>query len=281
MIEAGHYYDLEVVKSVDFGLYLNAEGQEILLPRRFVPQDAAIGDTVHVFVYHDNEDRLIATTQKPVATVGEFALMKCVGKTEHGAFLEWGIMKDVFVPLSNMVNRMQPQEHYLIYLYIDERTGRVTGTEKIQRFLSNDHLTVKEDETVDLIAWQQTDIGYKMIINNRHTGVLHFSDVFRDLQYGERLKGYIRKIRPENKIDVSIGEKGYRKVTTETDRLLELLREHNGYLPYNDKSSPEEIYNFFGVSKKTFKMTVGSLYKDRKVELTQTGIKLIDDNQQK
>lgn len=281
MIEAGHYYELEVVKSVDFGLYLNAEGQEILLPRRFVPKDAAIGDTVRVFVYHDNEDRLIATTQEPVATVGELALMKCVGKTEHGAFLEWGIMKDVFVPLSNMVNRMQPQEQYLIYLYIDERTGRVTGTEKIQRILSNDVLTVKEDETVDLIAWQQTDIGYKMIINNRHTGVLHFSDVFRDLQYGERLKGYIRKIRPENKIDLGIGEKGYRKVTTETERILELLRENSGYLPYNDKSSPEEIYNFFGVSKKTFKMTVGALYKDRKVELTQTGIKLLDDNQQK
>lgn len=274
MIEAGHYYTLKVVKKVDFGLYLDAEGTEVLLPTRFVPRGLQEGEEVTVFIYHDNEDRLIATTQKPFATVGEIALMKCVGKTQHGAFLEWGIMKDVFVPLSNMKARMQEGGSYLVLLYIDEMTGRVTATEKIERFLSNDILTVKENDTVDLIAWLQTDIGYKMIINNKHTGVLHFSDVFRDLQYGEKLRGFIKKIREENKIDLGLGEKGYKRVGSETDRILQLLEEHNGYLPYNDKSSPEEIYTFFGVSKKTFKMAVGALYKERKIELTQTGIKL-------
>lgn len=276
MIEAGHYYTLKVVKTVDFGLYLDAEGQEILLPKRFVPRDTKEGDELEVFIYHDNEERLIATTQRPVATVGEIALMKCVGKTQHGAFMEWGIMKDVFVPLSNMQQRMQEGEKYLVYLYIDEQTGRVTGTEKFQKHVSNEQLTVNENDIVDLIAWQQTDIGYKMIINNKHTGVLHFSDVFRDLQLGEKLKGYIKKIREDNKIDIALGEKGYKRIGSETDRILELLDDNSGYLPFNDKSSPEEIYNTFGISKKTFKMAIGALYKERKIEFTQTGIRKID-----
>lgn len=259
---------------MDFGVYLDAEGAEILLPKRFVPKGLDEGDEVEVFIYHDNEDRLIATTQKPFAAVGEAALLKVVGKTEHGAFLGWGIMKDVFVPLSQQISRMSEGQDCLVYLYIDEMTGRVTATEKIQRFLSNDELTVKEGDIVDLIVWQQTDIGYKVIINNKHTGVLHFSDVFRDLKFGEKLSGYIKKIREENKIDIGIGEKGYKKVMPETDRILYLLAEHDGYLPYNDKSAPEDIYTFFGISKKTFKMAVGALYKERKIELTQTGIKL-------
>lgn len=273
MIEAGHYYTLKVVKTVDFGLYLDAAGDEILLPKRFVPSGAKEGDDIEVFIYHDNEDRLIATTQRPYATVGEIALMKCVGKTAHGAFLQWGIMKDVFVPLSNMIGRMQEGGSYLVCLYIDELTGRVTGTEKIQKYLSNDELTVKEGDEVDLVAWQQTDIGYKMIINSKHTGVLHFGDVFRDLELGEKLKGTVKKIREENKIDLALGTLGYKRVATETERILQLLNENDGYLPYNDKSSPEDIYAFFGVSKKTFKMVIGALYKERKIEITQTGIK--------
>jgi len=273
MIEAGHYYTLKVVKTVDFGLYLDAAGTELLLPKRFVPEGAKEGDDIEVFVYHDNEDRLIATTQRPFATVGEVALLKCVGKTQHGAFLQWGIMKDVFVPLSNMTARMHEGESYLVYLYIDEMTGRVTGTEKFHRYFNNEVLTVKEGDEVDLMAWQQTDIGYKMIINNRHNGVLHFSDVFRDLALGEKLKGTIKKIREENKIDLAVGTLGYKRVAPETTRILELLQENNGYLPYNDKSSPEDIYSFFGISKKTFKMAIGALYKERRIEITQAGIK--------
>jgi predicted RNA-binding protein (virulence factor B family) len=276
MIQAGHYYQLKAVKKVDFGFYLDAEGLEILLPKRFVPDGLIEGDEIKVFIYHDNEDRLIATTQEPFATVGDVALLKCVSKTDYGAFMEWGIMKDVFVPLSHQLSRMQEGERYIVYLFIDEMTGRVTATEKFQKFLSNDELTVKENETVDLLVWQQTDIGYKVIINNKHTGVVHFSDVFRDLQYGEKLKGFIKKIREENKIDVAIGERGYERVSPETERLLQLLRENDGYLPYNDKSSPDDIYSFFGISKKTFKMSVGALYKDRKIELTKTGIKLLE-----
>lgn len=275
MVEAGHYYKLKVVKKVDFGLYLDADGDEILLPKRFVPKDAKEDDELDVFVYHDNEERLIATTQKPIATVGEIALMEAVTVNNFGAFLKWGIMKDVFIPLSLQASRMAVGNKYLVYLFIDEKTGRVTATEKLDKYISNYELTVQENDVVDLIAWQQTDIGYKVIINNKHLGVLHFSDVFRNLEYGERLKGFIKKIRPQNKIDIGLGDKGYERVLSETDKILLLLKENDGYLPYNDKSSPEEIYGFFGVSKKTFKMAVGALYKERKIELTKTGIKLL------
>ena len=276
MIEAGHYYNLEVVKKVDFGLYLDAEGTEILLPKRFVPQNANEGDVLKVFVYHDNEQRLIATTQEPKALTGEIALMKVVDKNKHGAFLDWGIMKDVFLPLSQQVSRNHPGNSYLVRLYIDERTKMVTASEKLDHFLSNETLSVAEKEAVDLIVWQKTDIGYKMIINGRHTGVLHFSDVFRDLDYGEKCRGYIKTIRPENKIDLALGEPGYKKVGTERERILELLQDNSGYLPYNDKSDPEKIKEFFGTSKKTFKMTIGALYKERLIEITQTGIRLLE-----
>ena len=279
MIEAGHYYKLRVVKQVDFGLYLDAEGEEVLLPKRFVPRGAREDDELEVFVYHDNEQRLIATTQRPVATVGEIALMKAVSVTQPGAFLEWGIMKDVFLPLSQQASRIHEGKSYLVRLYIDQQTGRVTASEKLDRYLSNEELSVQEGDEVDLVVWQQTDIGYKVIINSKHTGVLHFGDVFRDLEYGERLKGYVKTVREENKIDIGIGEKGYKRVLSETDKILQLLAENDGYLPYSDKSSPEDIYSMFGISKKTFKMAVGALYKERKIELTKTGMKLSDSGE--
>jgi predicted RNA-binding protein (virulence factor B family) len=276
MIQAGHYYKLKIVKFVEFGAYLDAEGTEILLPKRYVPKQAKEGDEVEVFLYHDNESRIIATTDKPIAIAGELALMKAVDKNKQGAFLEWGIMKDLFLPLSQQRSRIYIDHYYLVYLYVDEMTGRMAATEKFEKYLSNETLTVKETEAVTLLVWEKTDIGYKVIINNKHIGVLHFNEVFRDLEYGERIKGFIKTIRPDNKIDVSAGERGYKRISGEAERIIALLKEHNDYLPYNDKSSPEEIYDFFGISKKSFKMALGTLYKQRIIELTQTGIKRID-----
>ncbi len=273
MIQAGQYHKLKVVKEVDFGLYLDAEGEELLLPKRFAPKKTTEGEELEVFVYHDSEDRLIATTQKPFATAGEIAFLKVVAKTKQGAFLDWGLMKDLFLPLSQQMSRLHEGESYLVYIYIDEQTGRVAATERINRFLSNDELTVEENEQVNLLVWQKTDIGYKVIINSKHIGVLHFSDVFRDLDYGEKLNGYIKTIREENKIDIGLGERGYNRVSGETDRIMQLLDENNGYLPYTDKSAPEDIYEFFGISKKTFKMALGALYKERKIELLDNGIR--------
>ncbi len=277
MVQVGQYNTLKVVKKVDFGLYLDGgEAGEILLPKRFVPNGAKPDDELEVFLYHDGENRLIATTQKPIAIAGDIALLTVVSINNQGAFLDWGLMKDVFLPLSQQTTRIAVGGEYLIKLYIDERTGRVAATQRVERYLSNDELTVKEKQEVDLLVYQKTDIGYKVIINNQHLGVLHYNEVFRELEYGAKEKGYVKTIREDNKIDISLGEAGYKKVETEAEKILRLLAENDGYLPYHDKSEPAAIYDFFGISKKVFKMTVGTLYKQRKVELTQTGIKLIE-----
>ncbi len=276
MVLVGEYNTLKVVKEVDFGLYLDGDKDEILLPKRYVPQGLKTGDEITVFVYHDNEGRLIATTDKPFAVVGEIAMLEVADVTPHGAFLKWGIMKDVFIPVAYMEQRMRKGDKRLVMLVIDAQTGRVTATEKIDQFLTNLDLTVKEGEEVDLLIFQKTDIGYKVIINSKHTGVLHYNEVFKDLEAGDKLRGYIKKIRPGNKIDVSPGVKGYARVMNEEDKVLEVIRNNNGYIPYNDKSDPESIYAFLGMSKKTFKMTLGALYKKRLIEFTQTGTKLVE-----
>lgn len=274
MVNVGQYNTLKVIKEVDFGMYLDGGEDEILLPKRFVPENLKVDDEITVFIYHDNEGRLIATTQHPYAVVGEIAMLEVADVNPSGAFLKWGIMKDVFIPISLQERRMKPGDKRLVRLFIDEKTGRVTASEKIDKYLSNYELTVKEHDPVDLVVYQQTDLGYKVIINSNHLGLLHFNEVFRDLEIGEKLKGFIKHIRPDNKIDVSPGTKGYSKVVGEEERILSFLRENNGYIPYNDKSSPEEIYTTFGMSKKTFKMTLGALYKKRLISFTQTGTKL-------
>ncbi len=278
MVQVGNYNTLKVVKEVDFGMYLDGGADEILLPKRYVPRDLQPGDDITVFVYHDNEGRLIATTDKPVATVGEIAMMEVADTTPHGAFLKWGIMKDVFIPISHQLRKMRVGDRRLVRLFIDHQTGRVTATEKIDKYLSNYELTVKEHDEVDLVVFQTTDIGYKVIINSKHLGVLHFNEVFKELEVGDRLKGFIKDIKPGNKIDVSPGQKGYSRVRSEEDHILDLLQQNDGYLPYNDKSSPESIYEYFGMSKKTFKMVLGALYKQRKITFTQTGTKLAESN---
>jgi uncharacterized protein len=275
MIKVGDYNHLKISREVDFGVYLDDGKDGILLPKRFVPAGAKVGDVVKVFIYHDSDDRLIATTQEPKGRVGEIVRLKAVSVTHQGAFLDNGLMKDLFVPRSKQLTQMYPNEYYLVKIYIDERTGRMTATEKIEPFLSNDSLTVKEMDMVHLTVLRRSEIGYVMIINHKHTGVLHFSEVFRDISIGDSLKGFIKKIYPDNKIDVVIGKPGYQKVEDEVHKILELLEENNGYLPYNDKSNPDDIYSFFGMSKKTFKMTTGNLYKQRKIEFTKTGIRLI------
>jgi uncharacterized protein len=278
MIRIGEYNDLTVIRVVDFGVYLDDEKEGILLPKRFVPEGTQTGDSVRVFLYHDSEDRIIATTLQPKGVVGDIVKLRVVDTTPQGAFMDWGLMKDIFVPKSQQLLRMIPGGEYLVKIYIDERTGRVAATEKIDQLLSNDVLTVKEMDMVDIVIYRRTDIGYLVIINNQHTGVLHFNEVYRVIETGDKMKGFIKKIHPENKIDVVLGKPGYQRVEDETEKILRLLNENNGYLPYHDKSDPDEIYSFFGMSKKTFKMTTGNLYKQRKIVFAKSGIKLADDN---
>jgi uncharacterized protein len=271
----GRYNRLVVDRKVDFGYYLNDGEEGILLPKRFAPRDIKKGDEIEVFIYHDSDNRLIATTQKANAQVGEIALMKVVSVTKQGAFLDWGLMKDLFVPTSKQLGGMRVGAEYLVKLYIDEMTGRVAATEKIESLLSNDELTVKEMELVKLIVYRESELGYVMIINNQHTGVLHSNEVFQKLNIGDQVEGFIKTVRPDNKIDLVLGKPGFNKVEDEAAKILRLLQENDGYLPYHDKSDPELIYAFFGMSKKTFKMTTGNLYKQKKINFTQTGIQLV------
>ncbi len=281
MIKVGEYNNLKVIREVDFGLYLDDQAEGILLPKRFVPNGAKIGDEINVFLYHDGEDRLIATTQKPKGILGDIVKLRTISVTEHGAFLDNGLMKDLFVPKSKQQNVMIPNGEYLVKIYLDEQTGRLAATEKIEPFLSNEELTVKELEVVDLIVYRRTDIGYVCIINNQHTGVLHHNEIYRNITAGDKFTGFIKKIYPEDKasdlryrIDVSAGKPGYNRVEDETEKIIRLLKENDGFLPYHDKSDPEEIYSFFGMSKKTFKMTTGNLYKQRKISFEKDGIRL-------
>ena len=276
MIKTGDYNLLKVLRKVDFGVYLDDGAEGILLPKRFVPPGLNEGDELNVFVYHDGEDRLIATTQKPFGVVDDFVKLKTISVTEQGAFMDWGLMKDLFVPKSQQLTGMRPMGEYLVKIYRDEQTGRAAATERIEQFLSNENLSVEEADEVDLIVLRRTDIGYLMIINNQHTGVLHLNEVYRTIGTGDKFKGYIKKIYPDNRVDVVAGKRGYQRVEGEAGKILRLLEENDGYLPYNDKSDPENIYVFFGMSKKTFKMTTGNLFKERKITFEKMGIRLAE-----
>jgi uncharacterized protein len=277
MVRMGEYNVLKVIKEKSMGVFLDDGDMGILLPKRYVPANTKIGDELKVFLYHDGEDRPIATTQKPLGVLGDIVKLKAVSVTHQGAFLDWGLMKDLFIPKSKIQNFMIQNGEYLVKIVKDEQTGRLAATEKLEPFLSNENLTVKEKDLVDLIVYRHTDIGYEVIINNIHKGILHNNEIYRSIAIGDRFPGFIKNILPENKIDVAAGKPGYQRVEDESEKVLRLLKENDNYLPYHDKSSPEEIYSFFGMSKKTFKMTTGNLYKQHKISFTKTGIQLIED----
>jgi len=282
MIHVGEYNTLRVKKELGFGLILDDGKEGILLPKRFVPRGARPGDELTVFLYHDGEDRLIATTQQPKGILGDIVLLRVVSLTPQGAFLDWGLMKDIFVPKSKQLSGMRLGGDYLVKIYLDEKTGRLAATEKIEPFLSNKDITLQEKDQVDLTVYRRTDIGYVVIINNRHTGVLHFNEVFHEIKPGDRFPGFIKNIvlpdrsaSGETEIDVVAGKPGYEKTEDAAEKILRLLHENKGHLPYHDKSDPEAIYSFFGMSKKTFKMTTGRLYKEKKILITDSGLELV------
>jgi predicted RNA-binding protein (virulence factor B family) len=275
-VQVGQYNTLKVSRRVDFGFYLDDGGEGILLPKRFAPRTLRIGDELKVFIYHDSDNRLVATTQEPKAVVGDIVRMKAVAVTNQGAFLDWGLMKDLFVAKSQQLGGMREGVEYLVKLYLDEMTGRVAATEKIESQLSNEELTVKEKDIVELVAYRQSELGYMMIINGKHTGLLHNNEIFTQLKPGDKHTGFVKTILAGNKIDVVLGKPGFQKVEDEGGKIIRLLEENNGYLPYHDKSDPQEIYDFFGMSKKTFKMTTGTLYKQQKIRFTKTGIQLAE-----
>jgi predicted RNA-binding protein (virulence factor B family) len=277
-INVGQFNLMRVDRKVDFGFYMDDGAEGILLPKRFVPSGLQVDDTISVFVYHDSDNRLIATTQEPFAVVGDIAALKVVAITNQGAFLDWGLMKDLFVPVSQQLSSMRLGGKYLVKLYLDKQTGRVAATEKIDNQISNDVLTVKEGEKVKLQVYRESDIGYVVIVNQVHQGLVYKNEVFTHLHIGQMIEeGFVKKIREDNKLDIGIGKQGVEKLDDDQVKLIQLLKLHKGFLPYHDKSSPEDIYAFFGISKKAFKMNVGILYKAKKITIEDGGIRLVPE----
>lgn len=274
MAELGKYNTLTIAREVDFGVYLDAsKGIEILMPSRYLPSEYQIGDTVNVFVYRDSEDRLIATTETPFAQVGDFVFLEVVGVSAFGAFLDWGLLKDLFVPHKEQKAKMQLGGKYLVYIYIDEETDRITASAKIDRYVSKETPPFNPGDKVDLLIYQFSDLGYKAIINNRYGGMLYEDETFRHLPIGCKTTGYIKQVREDNKIDLLLDEPGYGKVGGVSEEILNYLETNDGYLALNDKSPSEDIYEAFGVSKKTFKKAIGDLYKRRLITIEQAGIR--------
>lgn len=275
MLSLGEKQILTIDRDTDPGLFLrDEEGNEVLLPNKYKPSEFELGDTLEVFIYLDHEERPVATTLDPFVKLDEFAYLRCVEVSQIGAFLDWGLEKHLFVPFAEQAVKMREGESYLIFCYLDEMTDRLVASSKVDNFLTNSELTIAPFEEVDLIIGNPTDLGWNVIINELHKGLLYKDDVFQVLQTGDRVKGFIKKIRPDGKIDVVLQRPGYRSIEPNTEELLTQLKLHGGFLPLTDKSDPELIKKHLNMSKKSFKRALGSLYKQRQVDLLDNGVRL-------
>ena len=274
MLRAGRIQKLTVSRISDYGLYLADEEQnEVLLPNRYISLTDKPGDEKEVFLYHDSEDRLVATTETPLLRVGEAGYLRVVDKTAHGAFLDWGLYgKDLFLPNRNQQGGIIAGRSYIVYLYEDSVTGRCVATCKLKSFINNDSITVAPRQEVDLLVASESPIGYRVIINNRHWGMLYRNQLFRPIAVGDRTKGYVRKLTEDNRIDVSLQQEGFAQVKDSAEVLLQLVRDNGGFLPLNDDSAPEEVNRLTQTSKKVFKRSLGMLLKRGDVTVDEQGI---------
>lgn len=275
MIEIGKYNTLTIARDTNVGLYLTDGNEDILLPNKYVPREFEIGEELIVFVYLDHEERPVATTLEPYIYLNEFALLRVSYINKFGAFLNMGLEKDLFVPFREQARPMEEGKRYLVYMYLDEKTNRLVGTSKINKFLTNEELTVENGEEVDLIISHITDMGINVIINEQHKGLMYKDEVYEDLRTGDRIKGYIKHIRPDNKIDVSLQKPGYESIEPNAEKILDELRASRGFLRLNDASHPEDIKTVLKMSKKAFKKAIGSLYKQKLIDIKEDGIYLI------
>ena len=275
-MKVGQIQTLKVARISDFGLYLSdEEGQEVLLPNRFVSLKNAIGDEIEVFVYHDSEDRLVATTDRPLITEGRVASLKVVDKNIHGAFLDWGISgKDLFLPNRNQQGGVLAGRSYVVWLYVDNITGRCVATMKLKPYIDNDVITVKPRQKVDIVIASESPIGYRAIINSRHWGMIYKNQIFRPVRVGDSMEGWVRRITDDNRIDLTLQQQGYDGVSSSAETLLSLIKEHGGVLSVGDDSSPEQIHALTQMSKKVFKRAVGILLKRGDITAESTQIKL-------
>jgi len=276
MIELGKYNTLKIVRQSPIGLYLDGrEEGEILLPNHDVPADYQIGDKLKVFLYLDNQERLVATTQAPLTQVNEFAYLEVGWVNRYGAFLKWGPQKDLFVPFSEQKKRMEVGKSYIVYTYIDEASFRIVASAKVDKFLSKERPPYRNGQEVDILIWQKTELGFKAIVDNRFGGLIYDNEVFGRLHTGVATKAYIKQVRDDNKIDLIMQKPGKEKVGDFADTLLEFIRHNGGKTLLNDNSDPAEIRELFGVSKKTFKKAIGDLYKRHLILVHENGLELV------
>lgn len=280
MLQIGNYNNLEVVREVEFGIYLNTgdEFGDVLLPKRYVPQGIKVGDYLKVFIYFDSEDRIIATTETPKAVVGEFAVLKIIDAGDYGAFADWGLPKDLLIPFREQKHRLKKNQTALVRVYFDDKSYRIVGSTKYNRFLTNKREDFAKGDEVELLIAEKTDLGYNAIIDYDKVGVIYNNEVFQPLEIGAKITGYIKKVREDGKIDLSVNKLGYAKIDDITYKFIDILEQNGGFLKVNDNSSPDLIYKIFGESKKTFKKTIGNLYKNQKLIFENDGIRLIKSN---
>ncbi|EIZ9932633.1 CvfB family protein [Vibrio parahaemolyticus] len=276
MIKIGQINSLEVIKKADFGVFLDGDDYgSVLLPNKHVPEGTELGDHIEVFLYFDSESQLAATIDKPIAQVGEWGLMKIEGINQTGAFVNWGIKeKDLLIPFSEQRARFTAGQNILVYVYTDKASGRIVGTTKFNKWLDKTPANYEVNEEVDLIIAERSQLGYKAIVNGKHWGMIFPSDVFGKLFIGKKLKGYIKQVREDGKIDLSLQKVGVAKMDDLSSKIIALLEKKGGFLPLNDKSSPEAIFDAFRTSKGTYKKTIGGLYKQGKIVIEKDGIRL-------
>lgn len=275
-VELGRMNRLKVARAVDFGMYLDGgDTGDILLPACYVPSDCRPGDVLDVFLYLDSEERIVATTQKPLAQVGEFACLQVAWVNNFGAFLDWGLMKDLFVPFREQKTKMRIGQSHIVHLHVDEESYRIMASAKVEHYLDKGMPPYRPGEEVGILVWKKTDLGYKVIVDNRFAGLVYDSELFRSLSVGDRVRAYVKQVRPDGKLDITLQKPGQEAVEDFSETLLNHLRMNAGRTSFCDKSPAEEIYAVFGVSKKVFKKAVGDLYKKRLIAIDDDGLRML------
>ncbi|QNJ98989.1 CvfB family protein [Constantimarinum furrinae] len=276
MIKLGEYNTLYILRETDPGLYLgDSDGNELLLPHKYKPENFEVGDEIQVFVYLDNEERPIATTLEPYLTLNTFGYLHCSDVNKYGAFMDWGLEKQLFVPFKEQARPMKQGNWYIVYLYLDDKTNRLVGSSKTNKYVSNDNLDLEKFQAVEIMVTHITEKGANAIINGKYKGLIYLEDIFEDIRTGDRLTAYVSKIREDNKVDLVLQPPGYRSIEPNANFVLDELKAAGGFLPLHDKTDPETIKNEMGMSKKSFKKAIGSLYKDKQIIIKEDGIELV------
>lgn len=275
-MEIGRFNRLKIERKKDHGLYLSDdEGNEVLLPTKYIPENYSEDEALNVFVFLDNEERPVATTETPLIVRDGFGYLKCSEVNKYGAFLDMGLSKELFCPFKEQAFRMQEGHSYLVRCYLDEKTGRLAASSKTNRFLDNSEMPLKKFDEVELIISHPAEIGMNVIVNEKYSGLIHSADIFKDLKVGDRLPGLVKKVRPDNKLDIVLGQLGYKAIEPNAEKVLNHLKKSGGFVKLTDKSAPDEIKAELQMSKKAFKKAIGNLYKNKQLAIESDGIRLL------